>query len=201
MLKGPKYAREMLNKFYNLVHQYRQLYSRRNPDWNTIELNVLSVSDCAILFSRNNNRYYQDITKGLITILLFIQNLNKNLIRRPEPRILTSCSIYYGDFNFESRFDDGGMNKEFFYGDAYLNAYLDNSSSNNKINPGECRIKINDDINVIRNDNIFNLLKKGQNHYYFYWMLNNSNQIDKFKNEYNIDIFEIKKDILNNYIR
>jgi len=200
MRKGKQYTRNMLNKFYNSVYNNRLLFTNRNPDWNTIELNLLSVSDCTILFTRNLNRTSQEISKGLATILLFIKNINRELVRLPKPRILTTSSICYGDFNFETRTEGSGIDKEFFYGDAYVEAYLDSSSLSNIIQPGECRIKIDENINIIFEDNIFRLLNREKKYYKFYWMLDNLEDIPKFKRVYNINVYELKKDILNSYI-
>ncbi|MFX0211567.1 MAG: hypothetical protein ACFFDT_36655 [Candidatus Hodarchaeota archaeon] len=200
MRKGKRHTRNMLNKFYNCVYNNRFLFANRNPDWNTIELNLISISDCAILFTRNQNRTSQEISKGLATILLFIKNVNRELVRLPKPRILTTSSICYGDFNFETRLEGSGIDKEFFYGDAYVEAYLDSASLSNTINPGECRIKIDENININFEDYIFRLLYREKNHYKYYWMLDNPEDIPGFKRVYNINIYELKKDVLNSYI-
>jgi hypothetical protein len=200
MGKGTDYARNMLNKFYSSVYYSSILYRKRNPDWNTIELNVISVSDCAIAFTRNNSRYEQDFDKGLITMLLFIKDLNRKLIKNPEPRILTKSSICYGDFNFENRDEHEGNTKDFFYGDGYLKAYMDNSSTSNKLEPGECRIIMDDRVIPDLEDTVLELTKIKENNFYFYWMLNHKQDINKFLSQYNIDVFEIKKDIINAYL-
>ncbi|MCW3989806.1 MAG: hypothetical protein NWE88_07015 [Candidatus Bathyarchaeota archaeon] len=200
MRKGKRQARKMLNKFHNSIFNNGLLFTNRNPDWNTIELNLLSVSDCAILFTRNQNRTSLEISKGLATMLLFIKNMNRELIRPPKPRILTTSSICYGEFNIEPRTEGSGINKEFFYGDGYVDAYRDNSSQSNKIQPGECRIKIDENINIDFEDNVFRLLNRERRYYMYYWMLDNPIDISKFKQVYNINIYELKKDILNGYI-
>ncbi len=201
MAKGNENARLMLNKFYNKVHQIKQLYNGRIVDFNTIELNVLSVSDCAIIFTRNNTIEESDKISGLVTILNFVKLINTSLIKNPKPRILTNCSIAYGNFNFESRNLTRGISKEFFYGEAYLKAYLDNANSDNKLQPGECRVIINKDDPVqFDDDRIFSYVKEEKGHYYYYWMLNNPEYISTFKEAYNIDTYEFKKNMLNNFI-
>ncbi len=151
------------------------------------------VSDCGILFV---NREHEEIDEGLQLkreslnlILEVIKDINLAMIK--DDVMLTS-SIAYGSLKCTEKLEFHGISKNPFYGDAYLNAFMDNEKSQKKIHPGQCRIvKKTLPKNVIRKGSIsnyehFNLLKtsKDRNHYYFYWMLNNKSEMSKFDKSY-----------------
>jgi len=212
-------AREALNKFYNEVYRFRMPYKRRDISENRVILNVISISDCAIIFSRNIRDNERDKIRGLTSLLSYIRFVNRSLIRSysNQPQLLTKCSICYGNFNFEIRDVEEGIDKEFLYGLAYLNAYIDTEINYPKLDVGECRIikrnLPNNIISILENQdeiinrsNVFSFLRDENNYYYFYWMLNNIEQLNTFKNEYfierdnDINYYDEKKQILNKYI-
>ena len=145
------------------------------------------MSDCAILFARD---YCNDVIEKLRKILTVIREINKKLL---EKAISLKTSIAYGPFKYEDRIVFEGIQKGLFYGKAYLKAYFDNENGQPKMEPGQCRIVKNglpEEIDQYlrnvpnTNDEIFQLLESKNGHFYFYWMLDNGKEIEKFKEIY-----------------
>ena len=67
---------------------------------------------------------------------------------------------------------------------AYVRALLDSESSESKMRPGECRILM-DNLDLLPSQNpVFQLLESRKAYYYFYWMLENPQDIRRFKRKY-----------------
>jgi len=145
-------------------------------------INGFFISDCGILFVNGNNGGDDQ----LLELLNVIEQINRNLINND---IMLTTSIAYGDFSYHQRKEYTGINKIPIYGNAYVNAFLDNEAAKPKIKPGQCRIIKNNfpDINLSN----FNRLIKKRNYYYFYWMVENSNEINEFETIYN-DSYNLK---------
>lgn len=112
---------------------------------------------------------------------------------------MLTTSIAYGHFRYEDRIELDRIQKNHFFGNAYVDAYLDSENSEKKIRPGECRILISTLPKYIKSylndqgyvgydsfENTLGLLRtyKDKKHYYFYWMVNESLEIDNFKKKY-----------------
>lgn len=110
-------------------------------------------------------------------------------------------SIAYGQFKYQNRIEFLGIDKNPVYGNAYVSAYLDTERGNLRIQPGQCRIvrenlpeSIISAIEPGLPTNPFNLIKTRdavRHHFYFYWMVNDSVQIDRFEKKYR-DTYNLK---------
>jgi hypothetical protein len=181
MERGIK-AEEALDKFYSTVF-------RINRDFNEIGINArkirsLVVSDCSVIFV-DNTGLTQDKVEDVKTVLRFVQKVNQELLVIDGSRsILTTCSADYGRFKYEDRIEFEGIGKDFFFGQPYVAAFLDNEKLKNK--PGYCRI-IGKNLRTL-DDNLtifpLSLLKTEGDYYYFYWMLNNLDELGSFQRRY-----------------
>jgi hypothetical protein len=188
MMKRGIKAEVALNKLYNTIYRVsgslRTLNNSIRKDPDPIKISSLVVSDCAVVFV-DNQRKPEDKARDLEFILRFILQINRDLISdAPGPRIMTTCSIDYGYFKYQERIEFEGLDKEFFYGQPYVNAFLDNEGLKNK--PGHCRIlKKNLEVQEnLRTHFPCSLLEESGDYYYFYWMLDNPEEIANFKLEY-----------------
>lgn len=171
----------ILNEFYATLYY---AISDVNLNHDAIKMNVVAVSDCAVLFLSKGENEDVDQCIGLQRMLQFVKRVNSEFINHESYPFMTTCSIAYGDFEFESRRDSQYIRKNCLRGPAYVNAYLDNEKESEKMKPGKCRILkrgLNSDISQ---NTEFALLEKEGNYYYYYWMLNNSNEIPLFKRKY-----------------
>jgi len=174
-------ALEVLNCFYETGYSVLSEIHYRNY------IEGLFVSDCGILFVRNttdseNNRFQK--------MIAVVKEINRRMI---DNNIMLTSTISYGKFAYNQRFEFIGIEKNELSGHAYLEAYLDNSFGQPKISPGMCRILKENLPEVIvnsiqnRNDDIFKLISekpRHKNHYYFYWMVNDKNEINNFEQRY-----------------
>jgi hypothetical protein len=187
MMKNKNKAKRVLDKFYSTT--YDILYEMRSPGTpSPAQMNAVVVSDCAILFlSRGRNGSSEDVDRieGLPVMLKFIQRMNRAFIDRSCGfPFMTTCSIAYGDFQYQNRNDLDYLRKNCMIGTSYVNAFLDSESNESRMLPGECRI-IKGDLNLMPSqDPIFSLLGSTSKYYYFYWMLENSRDIEPFKQKY-----------------
>jgi hypothetical protein len=138
------------------------------------------VSDSGVLFVRNGNN-----VEKLKKILNTIKMINKKMLRFDY---MLTTSIAYGAFDYEGKLEFKGIEKNPIYGNAYVKAYLDNEKSQPKIQPGQCRLMIEnlpEEINL--DDEGFSFLKQRKNdrkHLYYYWSVTNQNGISNFENDY-----------------
>jgi len=186
LMKDRKRAYEALDKFYHIGYKALRLETNRNHPY---RVDGIFISDCGILFSRlNGNDIHgvDNIRSALHNILIVIKNIFAEMIRND---LLITASIAYGKFDYEERIEFLGIEKNLMLGNAYLDAYLDNENGKPKLEPGQCRIILNTHLNdlweQIRNLNEypFNLIVKksrDNKHLYFYWMLQNRQDIKRF---------------------
>ena len=59
-----------------------------------------------------------------------------------EHKFMLTTSIAYGHFRYQERIEFEGIEKNALYGSAYVSAYLDNDFGTPKIQPGQCRILV-----------------------------------------------------------
>ena len=134
------------------------------------------ISDCGVLFVQDYN-----INKKikLQNMLKVIKEINKKLI---ADDIMTTTSIAYGHFSYHNRIEFEGILKNPIYGNAYVAAFLDNENTTPKLEPGQCRIVLNNNEDIESYD--IPLLKKTTKHHYHYWMVENDNEIENFEKNY-----------------
>ena len=142
------------------------------------------ISDSGILYTDRGDKLLQ-----LEHLLDIIKQINNRML---EKGYMLTTSIAYGDFSYCERIEFKGIQKNPLYGNAYVNAYIDNDKGLPKIQPGQCRIKkkyIDDCLN--RNFRFFKHLRSKNDYYYFYWNVNDYNKIEEFEELYN-DSYNLK---------
>ena len=82
------------------------------------------MSDCGILFARNDLHPELTNTEFLEKLLHIIKDLNSLMLRSGY---MLTTSIAYGKFEYSDRIRLRNMEKVYIHGNAYLDAYLDNS--------------------------------------------------------------------------
>ena len=111
-----------------------------------------------------------------------------------DKNYLMTCSIAYGQFYFKDLNAYSGVEKLPVYGEAYLNAFLDNESQNPKLEPGFLRIvKKGLPLEVFKYFSEENnkyverigVIEESPIHFYVHWMLN-TNLFSDIKKEYKI---------------
>lgn len=195
MMKTPKKAYRALDNFYQIG--YEVLFENHNQHeerW----IDGLFISDCGILFSRRvNNDDNREIRRALQHLLDAIETISQRMINNDY---LLTASIAYGEFDYQERIEFRGINKNLMYGNAYLDAYLDNETGKPKLEPGHCRVLIKnlDDrfwqqLKVSDDPPFDRLISKPNDpkHLYFYWMVDSENQVDDFQKEYK-DTYNMK---------
>jgi hypothetical protein len=150
---------------------------------NNQSINGFFVSDCGILFVRNTELSKRDQLQVLLDVL---QRINRELLQND---VMLTTSVSYGPFSYHQRIEFEGIEKNPIYGNAYVAAFLDNETGKPKIQPGQCRIiaERTDDINF---DHFDRIQRKGS-HFYYYWMVNTSHEIDGFIKDYK-DSYKLK---------
>lgn len=142
------------------------------------------ISDSGILFVRN----IQNKIDRLRSLLTAIKQINQKALTHD---IMLTTSIAYGEFSYQDRLEFVGISKDLIYGNAYVSAWFDNEKGKPRIQPGQCRIvkkNLPFDQNL-RNehDAVFRLVEyrsADNEHYYFYWNLEDSSWIKDFERKY-----------------
>lgn len=190
LMKDEKRAWKALDLFYN--HGYETIRESRRQ--NNISIEGIFVSDSGILFVRNCD----DKTESLKALLKVVRELNRRML---DDNFMLTTSIAYRHFKYQKRIESEGIEKNQIYGNAYTLAFLDNETGKPKIQPGQCRIvkqslleELIQSINSSNNDEILRMVKRRANdtdHYYFYWMVENPEEIEDFEKEYS-DVYNLK---------
>lgn len=188
LIKQGDKAWEALDKLYQLG------YDVLRPNSNDIALKVegLFVSDCGILFVRGS---YSNKEK-LLSLLKIVEKINRGMLK--DDFMLTT-SIAYGHFKYQERIVFKGIVKNLIYGGAYISSYSDTEIGKPTIQPGQCRIIIEnlppEIIELLEEEERERILKKinkeDGKHYYFYWNVENPEEIEDFKKRYN-DSYNLK---------
>lgn len=131
MMKNKKRLKSVMNKFYRTM--YGAIYHVNSTSPLT-KMNVIVVSDCAILFLNKGRRRNVDEILGLKKMLQVIRYVNREFINHEFP-FMTTCSISYGDFNYEDKKDWRHVRKNCMNGTAYVEAFLDSRLEKPKIKP------------------------------------------------------------------
>ncbi len=182
-------AGQLLDKFYNVVYQetseINESYRNNSP------INSLIVSDCAIIYIDNREDNMDPTGERKVTnlkkMLMLIRNINLRLIETHNgSRVMTTCTVDYGEFTYINKKTNEYTAKSYFYGPTYLNVYFENEKLSKT--PGFCRILTKNFILTIpqRHELPFKLLSSNENsdYYDYYWMLSDFNQREEFNTEY-----------------
>ena len=182
MQDGKNIALEALNLLYESGYDALKPYNEN--------VNGIFISDCGVLFTRNND---DSLVNNLELLLKIITQINNKLI---EKNFMLTSSIAYGKFKYEERIEFRGIDKSSLYGGAYVSAYLDNENGKPKIQPGQCRIVMDNFPDKIKqmiekqdfsNEQFLKMIRKknrDNDHYYFYWMVKDQIKIEEFEKEY-----------------
>ena len=156
------------------------------------------ISDSGLLFVRRSARTILGAPGALRLLLEIIKRINERMLHRD---LMLTVSIAFGEFRYQVRREFEGIGKTQIYGNAYTAAFLDNENGKPKIQPGQCRIvkdnlpgAVNEAIGNNRRDRILRLIKErdaDNEHYYFYWMVDDRGQIEKFEQQYR-DAYNLK---------
>ena len=145
------------------------------------KFNGLFVSDCGIIFARDN----QNKKETFSDLLKLIQKLSSAMI---EINVMLTTSIAYGDFDYRQKIEFSGIEKNALHGGAYLTAYLANENELPKIEPGQCRIVSKnlprEIIDIISAEQQWEIEKQGDKFYTYYWMIKSKKDIQNFSNDY-----------------
>ena len=101
--------------------------------------------------------------------------------------VMLKTSIAYGKLNCSKKLEFKGISKSAIYGDAYLNAFLDNEKAQIRLRPGECRI-----IQKNLNDNLITIVIK----------LDKRSRIEEFTSKYRnfeTDIYKKMTKLIKNF--
>ena len=133
MMKDEQSAWRVLDKFYQTIYQYCENHTHSNP-----KMNVILGSDEAIAFARNERIIEK--SEGLFAVLSFIRSVNRSFIDLGTDSFTTTCSIAYGQFNYQNRSEVDDLRKNFIFGSPYVKTVLDQKKGVPKIKPGDCRL-------------------------------------------------------------
>lgn len=177
MMKNGK-AIQAMDKFYNAGYTTIQYFDM---------INGLFISDSGILFVNQ----HEDPLNGLIQLLSAVKNINSAMLNYD---FMLTTSIAYGEFSYHNRMEMQGIEKAPIYGEGYVKAFLDNETGKPKLQPGQCRIILNDDLNLLLNEQavenikshrLFLRYKNNNKHLQFFWNVENEQQIEYFEQSYN----------------
>ena len=177
--------KELMKKDIDALDAIRYFYQTGfNVLRNSENVEGFFVSDCGILFSRNGNN-----EEKLSALLKVIKRINQKMINR---NYMLTTSIAFGHFNYQGKIEFQGIEKNPIYGGAYIQAFLDNETGKPRIQPGQCRL-MKKNLPEINEDDFPLLVKRGnQNqHLYFYWNLEDTNEIEEFERKYR-DSYSLK---------
>lgn len=203
-------AEEVIGSFYQ--YGADKIYKNNNESDNE-QIGGIFISDCGILFVKS-----RPITvSSFRAILKVIKNINIKMISKCH---LTTCSIAYGDFNYQPRVSSEDYRKNALHGKGYVNAFTDNEYGVPKIKPGNCRILVSGlpfstqrtegtavHSYIPNFDTLFYdlpLIKSRDEKYlYYYWMLDDPNKIEEYDEIYK-EIEDVKykrlKEMIKNYV-
>lgn len=172
LMKDEKNAFKALNQFYQAGY-----LSLREAEG----VEGFFISDSGILFVRDGN-----LQERLIKLLSVIRKINVEMLNK---NFMLTTSIAYGDFSYHDKLEFEGIEKNQIYGNAYVQAFIDNENGNPRIQPGQCRIVKNGlpqdlDLEHPRLELLTNKVNDNT-HLYFYWNVETHHQIDNFENQYN----------------
>jgi hypothetical protein len=192
MVPKPQKAKEALTKFYNTIYKVNRLYHENyGLDVRSVQINSLMVSDCAVIFVDSRARKIEDWAvakaENLNVLLWAISTINRSLINPTNgPQIMTTCAIDYGYFEYAKRNEDEHTEKNLFFGEAYLNAFLKTEDKKGlKSMPGYCRV-IRRGFSVPPAHNVLLSLKENGDCYDYFWMTVDPRQIDDFEAKYRL---------------
>jgi hypothetical protein len=187
LMSDEQRALKALDRFYETGFSVLQ----NQNDQGNIRVDGFFISDSGILFVRNGN---EGSLQQLEVLLTSIQRINREML---HDDFMLTTSVAYGRFTYHGRFEFKGIEKNPIYGDAYVSAFLDNENGTPRIQPGQCRIVKKglpdhfDDLPLDMASAQFRKLKANRNYFYFFWMVDEPEEIQQFESKYN-DAYNLK---------
>jgi hypothetical protein len=177
MMRNRDRAMATLAQFYQEGYQTLREHRRENG----MSVEGLFVTDCGILFVRRQEQNAIQIVEAL---LLAVEALNRRLFAH---EIKTTTSIAFGFFRYNPLNEYEGLEKNYIFGDAYVDAFQDNESTP-KPDPGVCRIlrKNFQDLNpnTIVGHPIWSRCRVNEKHISFFWMCETAAGIEDVERRY-----------------
>ncbi|HHT9126866.1 MAG TPA: hypothetical protein ACFYD6_13780 [Candidatus Brocadiia bacterium] len=180
MMRNHRNAAKALDKLYSTVYELKT-----KSEYSGIQ--TLAISDCAISFVSNSN---SNNTADLPLILKFIKDLHTKMLNADY---LITSSIACGQFDYHERIELPGLEKNMLYGNAYLNAYLNNE----KCPAGSIAIicEGSEKDNILQSSGehkeFLRDIRRNVKGLQFYWAVPSGDSIDKFKTAYQ-DTYNLK---------
>jgi len=186
--KNPKKALAVIKEFFKNGFYMTE---NSNPEFSG-QINGIFISDCGIIWTKDKVNE-ENLLELFKLILRAAKNINERTIENEimnKNQIMLTTSIAYGEFYSIKTVGHGNIQKNLIYGQAYIDAYLDNS---NRLNPGLCRIVIKDNFpeklsrilgSIPVDDDVLSLIRKDNSKMYYYWNCRTDDEIDTFKDQY-----------------
>jgi len=175
MMRREHEARRTLKRFYSTG--FEALANQENHGLHRVD--GFFVSDCGVLFVRGD----QPGSECLRSLLVVLEKINRRCL---EHHFVLTTSVAYGEFQYRNLREIRGVVKTPIYGEAYLDAFLDNEHREPRIQPGQCRIMVEARryCESESADRYFSRLRQHQEHIYFYWMVSDPEAIGEFERDY-----------------
>lgn len=185
--KSPREALAVIKEFFKMGYWLTHETDRDLSG----KIKGIFISDCGIIWTDetvNEENFYETFKLILVAIKKINENTMKSQIMRRNRRML-STSVAYGEFYPIKTVDHGNIQKNLIYGQAYIDAFMDNS---NNLDPGLCRIvteKLPETISRMlrttnNNDPLFSFLCHENDKLYYYWNCRTIDEIPAFKKQY-----------------
>lgn len=161
---GGQRAVQALDDFYRIGFSLVREQSSK-----PIQVEGLFISDCGILFARDEQHSVPDRLEAILTAAELIHR------RCSEAAVFLTTSIAWGQFSYDQRIEIPGIEKNPIYGNAYVHAFADNDGGMPKIYPGECRIIRRElptdavDYCERREGGFASRIRSTERHFYFEW--------------------------------
>jgi hypothetical protein len=182
LMRDERRALRALDRFYQAG--FAVLGNQNAGNDHASRVDGFFVSDSGILFVRGGN---EELTQQLQRILMSVQEINRQVLQN---EVMLTTSVAYGHFSYHGRLEFPGIEKNPIYGEAYVQAFLDNENGSPKIQPGQCRVikrNLPDGLtNVMSRERtpFLSRLQNERSHYYFYWMVEQEEEIEQFRQQY-----------------
>lgn len=190
-------AMEKLRIFYENGYMTLRAHKHTPPVPN---VEGLFVTDCGILFVRHRDGQPVSLLERLLEV---IEDLNRRML---AAGIALQTSVTYGHFAYHPKADFDGIEKNYIFGDGYIDAFRDNESAAPKLDPGLCRLPIaslpRGTVEAAEHSQspIWRRCRRQGKHLYFYWMVRETEQIDQIRECYKV-ANRSKYDIINETLR
>ena len=169
MMKDGQRAVLALDAFYRSGYSVLNEYRHERPNQQS-NVHGFFISDCAVLFVTDPQ---ESTVIRFEAICRILQQIHK---RTFQNAVQLTTAIAWGPFDYHERIEFIGLNKDPIYGNAYVDAFIDNESGEPKLYPNECRLLrkgLPPDVEEFclgRLGLIGRHIRETPTHFYFEWM-------------------------------